>query len=237
MWLLGACNAAALAAATNLVISLDPEDKISIKRGCGLTALGLVYFVSLFELLNVLALFTARGARFRHRYRLSAGDVLDITNKSVLLIYCCSYQLSYGSSSVWLGNWTRSLYLRGGLGDCVFGFVYLMELSTPFVSLRGILSRLHLKASKAYLINGILMLLTFFLCRVVSLPYVCLMYSRVLGLSYFEAIGSLPIGCKVSICILLLPQVYWFYLMSLGAVKVFVSRAASAAAAGDTKSS
>jgi len=33
-------------------------------------------------------------------------------------------------------------YLRGGLGDCVFGFVYLMELSTPFVSFRGILSRL-----------------------------------------------------------------------------------------------
>jgi TLC domain. len=33
-------------------------------------------------------------------------------------------------------------YLRGGLGDCVFGFVYLMEFSTIFLSIRGILSRL-----------------------------------------------------------------------------------------------
>jgi hypothetical protein len=39
-------------------------------------------------------------------------------------------------------DWFMLQYLRGGLGDCVFGFVYLMELSTPFVSFRGILSKL-----------------------------------------------------------------------------------------------
>ncbi|GBP71896.1 Protein FAM57B [Eumeta japonica] len=112
-------------------------------------------------------------------------------------------------------------YLRGGLGDCVFGFVYLMELSTPFVSMRGILSRLGMKATRAYLYNGLLMLATFFVCRVLSLPYVCLMYSRVIGKPYFEAIQTLPTGCKISISILLLPQLYWFYLMSVGACKVF----------------
>ncbi|CAH2052607.1 unnamed protein product, partial [Iphiclides podalirius] len=124
------------------------------------------------------------------------------------------------------------VYLRGGLGDCVFGFVYLMELSTPFVSFRGILSRMGLKSSRAYLLNGLAMLATFFVCRVLSLPYVCLMYSRVIGLPYFEAIRSLPTGCKVSICILLLPQLYWFYLMSAGAVKVFLGGAKPGAKAG-----
>ncbi|XP_037292778.1 uncharacterized protein LOC119188841 [Manduca sexta] len=76
-----------------------------------------------------------------------------------------------------------------------------------------------------YLLNGLLMLATFFVCRVASLPYVCLMYSRELGLPYFEAIKSLPTGCKVSICILLLPQLYWFYLMSAGALKMFLGSA------------
>ncbi|XP_049879627.1 uncharacterized protein LOC126376338 [Pectinophora gossypiella] len=284
LWILMIANVGSLVSAANLVVSLDPEDRITIKRGAALTLLGLVYFTSLFELLNVLALFTGAGARFRHKYRLSCGDVLDITNKLVsavqaalscltgviVCLWSCTRDfvrsshfmseayawfgaayffydiwsmymvhvqmtsnvdsfkskiqrklskngdalLSSGDSAVkksrpsflaycrhepvilmhhlFIGGFgfLVIVYLRGGLGDCVFGFVYLMELSTPFVSLRGILSRLRLKASKAYLVNGILMLLTFFLCRVVSLPYVCLMYSRVLGLPYFEVTGS-----------------------------------------------
>lgn len=77
-------------------------------------------------------------------------------------------------------------YLRGGLGDCVFGFVYLMELSTPFVSLRGILSKMGLKTSKLYVINGLIMLGSFFFCRVAMFPYVCYMYSQVVGLPYWQ---------------------------------------------------
>ncbi|CAH1640927.1 unnamed protein product [Spodoptera littoralis] len=313
MGMLAICNAGSLIAATNLVISLHPEDKITVKRGAALTALGFVYFMTLFELLNSLALSTGAGARFRHKYRLSCGDVLDITNKlvsavqaalscvtgAIVCLWSCtrdfmrsshymseayawfgaayffydiwsmymvhvqmnsnpevssskrrlskngSAPLSSGDSTVQKKQGTTFLdyckhepvilmhhlfiggfgflvivYLRGNLGDCTFGFVYLMELSTPFVSVRGILSRMRLKSSRLYIVNGILMLLTFFVCRVLSLPYVCLMYSRVLGLSYVDAIRSLPTGCKISICILLLPQLYWFYLMSAGALKM-----------------
>ncbi|CAB3245569.1 unnamed protein product [Arctia plantaginis] len=333
MIFLAACNAVSLFAATNLVVSLNPSDKITIKRGSALTALGFVYFMSLFELLNALTLFTGVGARFRHKYRLSCGDVLDITNKfvsaiqaalscitgAVVCLWSCtrdfirtkhcmseayawfgaayffydiwsmymvhvqmtantdskrkqskngSSLLSSGDGAVvkknsisffsyckhepvilmhhlFIGgfgflvivedvdgdyymNVSHCQYLRGDLGDCTFGFVYLMELSTPFVSLRGILSRMKLKASRAYLVNGVMMLLTFFVCRVISLPYVCLLYSRVLGLPYLEAINSLPTGCKISICILLLPQLYWFYLMSSGAIKMLVGGQSSA---------
>ncbi|XP_075983387.1 ceramide synthase [Anticarsia gemmatalis] len=317
MLFLGACNASALFAATNLAIALNPEDKISVKRGGVLTALGFVYFMTLFELLNALALFTGAGARFRHKYRLSCGDVLDITNKfvsavqaalscvtgAIVCLWSCtrdfmrtrhymseayawfgaayffydiwsmymvhvqmntnsepkrrpskngSAPLSSGDSAVVKKSSTSFfaycrhepvilmhhlfiggfgflviVYLRGELGDCTFGFVYLMELSTPFVSLRGILSRLRLKASRAYVYNGVCMLLTFFVCRVLSLPYVCLLYSRVRGLPYLEAIQSLPTGCKISICILLLPQLYWFYLMSMGALKMLLGGSTS----------
>ncbi|XP_044261056.1 TLC domain-containing protein 3A isoform X1 [Tribolium madens] len=111
-------------------------------------------------------------------------------------------------------------YLRGGLGDCFFGFVYLMEASTPFVSLRGILSKIGMKSSILYVINGLVMLGTFFVCRVAMFPYVIYLYARSVDLDYFSAIRSLPTGCKVSIVTLLLPQVYWFLLMVKGASQV-----------------
>lgn len=76
--------------------------------------------------------------------------------------------------------------LRGNIGDCIFSFIFLMELSTPFVSFRSILSILGLKQSKLYVINGIVMLATFFLCRIVMMPYVMYWYSEVVNLPYFQ---------------------------------------------------
>ncbi|KAI4454719.1 hypothetical protein MML48_9g00019695 [Holotrichia oblita] len=116
------------------------------------------------------------------------------------------------------------VYLRGGLGDCVFGYVYLMEASTPFVSLRGILARMNLKASRMYMVNGLLMLLVFFLCRIAMFPYVMYLYSLATNLDYISALVSLPRGCKITMSILVLPQVYWFYLMMKGATKILKFR-------------
>ncbi|XP_063541609.1 uncharacterized protein LOC134750378 [Cydia strobilella] len=302
---LGVANVGSFLAALNLVADLHPSDKITPRRGCVLTLLGFVYFTTLFELLNTLALSTS----LRQKYRLSCGDVLDVTNKLVSAVqaaFCCitgaivclwsctrdfartSHFVSeayawFGAAYFFYDIWSMYsvhvqmtigdakgkrktkngsltsvpvkqapsffayckhepvilmhhlfiggfgfltiVYFRGGLGDCVFGFVYLMELSTPFVSLRGILSRLKMKSTRVYLLNGILMLLTFLFCRVLSLPYVCHMYSKAVGMSYLQAVQSLPTGCKISILILLLPQLYWFYLMSAGALKVFLAKA------------
>ncbi|XP_041972261.1 TLC domain-containing protein 3A [Aricia agestis] len=125
------------------------------------------------------------------------------------------------------------VHLRGGLGDCVFGWVYLMELSTPLVSARGVLARLRLQGTAAYRANGLAMLVVFLLCRVVALPLVLRHYSTVLGLGFWEALGTLPRGCLISMSILLLPQLYWFYLMSRGAIKIFFGKPrAEAAGAG-----
>lgn len=112
-------------------------------------------------------------------------------------------------------------FLRGGLGDCVFGYMYMMELSTPFVSFRSILSVMGLKATNIYVINGLVMLVTFFWCRVFLVPYVCYYYSQVVNLPFFEAVWRLPRGCKISIIALFVPQLIWFRLMIRGAVKVF----------------
>lgn len=120
----------------------------------------------------------------------------------------------------------------------MFGFVFLMEASTPFVSLRGILSRFGMKTSKLYVINGLLMLGSFFICRIVMFPYVIYLYANFIQVDYitvsiinhyiifityyynFQAIYSLPKGCKISMSILLIPQFYWFFLMLKGAKQV-----------------
>jgi hypothetical protein len=109
---------------------------------------------------------------------------------------------------------------RGGLGDCIFSFLFLMEFSTPFVNFRVILSILNLKRSKLYVINGILMILTFLIFRIIMLPYLFYIYSQLVGLSMFRAIIKLPTTCQLSIFALFVPQFYWFYLMLKIALKV-----------------
>ncbi|XP_063220215.1 TLC domain-containing protein 3A [Bacillus rossius redtenbacheri] len=282
-----------LGMAAGSLILLGPEDRISVARGSWLALLGLVFFVSLYDLLNYVALRTRAGNIFRKKYELTLFEVLDISNKtvsavqavlscltgSVVCIWSCTrnflrsshfmseayawfgaayffydiwsmYQVHTSSFSSSHSIQTRRMskvkdyivkqpmillhhifigsfgflvivYLRGGLGDCVFGFVYLMELSTPFVSFRGILSRLKMKASTLYFVNGLVMLVTFFFCRVMMFPYVCYLYSQVVGLPFFEAVWLLPSSCKIGIGVLMLPQIYWFLLMLNGAFKVF----------------
>lgn len=112
-------------------------------------------------------------------------------------------------------------FLRGGLGDCIFSFIYLMEVSTPFVSMRSILSKMNLKESRIYLINGLLMIATFFIFRILMLPYIFYLYSQIISKPFFVSIAGLPRSCRYGMCILFLPQYYWFYLMIRGAIKAF----------------
>lgn len=109
---------------------------------------------------------------------------------------------------------------RGGLGDCVFSFMFLMEMSTPFVSFRAVLSILNLKRSKLYFINGLLMLATFFVFRILMLPSLLYYYSMAVNLPFIQAVTRLPLGCQLSIVALFLPQFYWFNLMLKAAMRV-----------------
>lgn len=67
--------------ATGSVVLLGPEDRISLTRGVWLSLLGLIFFVSLFDLLNHVALSTSVGHMFRKKYELTLAEVLDISNK------------------------------------------------------------------------------------------------------------------------------------------------------------
>jgi len=67
--------------ATGSLLVLVPEDRISLSRGVWLCLMGLVFFVSLFDLLNHVALSTSVGHTFRKKYELTMAEVLDISNK------------------------------------------------------------------------------------------------------------------------------------------------------------
>jgi hypothetical protein len=67
--------------AAGSVVLLEPEDRISLARGVWLSVLGLIFFVSLFDLLNHLALSTSVGHTFRKKYELTLAEVMDISNK------------------------------------------------------------------------------------------------------------------------------------------------------------
>ncbi|KAI8116783.1 FAM57B-like [Lucilia cuprina] len=111
-------------------------------------------------------------------------------------------------------------YIRGG-GHCIYSYMFMMEFSTPFVSLRSILSTLGMKESQPYIVNGLVMLGSFFVCRVLMWPYVMWRYSLEINATIWQAISGLPIGCIIGILILFLPQIYWFFLLIKGAIKVF----------------
>lgn len=69
----------------------------------------------------------------------------------------------------------------------MYGFIFMMEISTPFVSIRSILSIFGMKDSKAYVINGIVMMVTFFLCRIVMWPYLYYWYSQIVNVTFWQA--------------------------------------------------
>lgn len=111
---------------------------------------------------------------------------------------------------------------RGKLGDCIFSFFYLMEISTPCVNFRSILITLNLKNTKLYVVNGLLMLLLFTVFRIVLVPSLVLHYSNLVNMPFMGALFNLPITCKFSIAALFLPQLYWYFLMIRGAMKVSI---------------
>jgi len=110
-------------------------------------------------------------------------------------------------------------------GELMLAAAMLMEGSTPFVSLRGLLSHLDLKSSRAYLINGVLMLASFFTCRIAAFPLFYWALAKRRGAqSVMAVMASTPPRCAILMSLVCAPQVYWFAMMVRGAARVLESR-------------
>lgn len=115
------------------------------------------------------------------------------------------------------------LSYNGKLGDCLIGTGFLMEASTPFISFRAILANHGMKSSQIYLINGVLLCVVFFQCRILIFPHIYGLYAFELNKSIIETISeNVPIICNASMLAIFIPQVYWFTMILKGAFKFIV---------------
>ncbi|XP_066263976.1 TLC domain-containing protein 4-B-like isoform X2 [Branchiostoma lanceolatum] len=101
--------------------------------------------------------------------------------------------------------------------------VCLQELSTPFVNMRIILYELGLKNSRLYKLNGVLMLVVFFTCRLATIPLWFQLSSHMATGELYTV--SIPLLVTIFGCIPVVSvfNLYWFSKMCKGAYRV-VSR-------------
>ncbi|XP_069768112.1 TLC domain-containing protein 3A-like [Narcine bancroftii] len=102
-----------------------------------------------------------------------------------------------------------TVFYRKGLGDFFLGCLFLAELSTPFISFAKILSQLKKQDTLLYKINGIIALVTFFICRILVFPFMYWAYGRQYGIDTHMVPFHIPLHCTIANVLLMAPQVYW----------------------------
>ncbi|KAK2829434.1 hypothetical protein Q7C36_017424 [Tachysurus vachellii] len=114
-----------------------------------------------------------------------------------------------------------SVFWRQGKGDYFQGVMFLAELSTPSVCLGKILIQYKQQHTLLHKVNGALMLITFFVCRVLLFPYLYYAYGRYAHIPMYMVPLSIPWQYNMGAALLMAPQVYWFSLICRGAFRLF----------------
>ncbi|XP_064170175.1 ceramide synthase-like [Anguilla rostrata] len=114
-----------------------------------------------------------------------------------------------------------SVFWRQGKWDYFQGVMFLAELSTPSVCLGKILIQYKQQHTLLHKVNGGLMLVTFFIFRVLLFPYLYYAYSRYASIPLYMVPLSVPWQCNLGAALLMAPQLYWFCLICRGAFRLF----------------
>ncbi|XP_067225514.1 ceramide synthase isoform X3 [Chanodichthys erythropterus] len=117
-----------------------------------------------------------------------------------------------------------SVFWRQGKGDYFQGVMFLAELSTPSVCLGKILIQYKQQHTLLHKVNGAVMLITFFLCRVLLFPYLYYVYGRYASIPFYRVPFEVPWQCNLGAALLMAPQLYWFSLICRGALRLFTGR-------------
>ncbi|KAK5869008.1 hypothetical protein PBY51_009972 [Eleginops maclovinus] len=125
-----------------------------------------------------------------------------------------------------------TLFFRRGLGDFFIGCLFTTEFSTPFVSIGKILIQLGLDDTRLHRINGIIVLWSFFTCRILLFPFMYWMYGRQFGIPLHRVAFHLPLHCNVGNLAILAPQIHWFILLLRKAKRLYL-RQSRGKAGGD----
>lgn len=83
-------------------------------------------------------------------------------------------------------------------------------------------NQLGLDDTRLHRINGIMVLLSFFTCRILIFPFMYWMYSRQFGIPLHRVAFHLPLQCNVGNLVILAPQIYWFILLLRKANRLYL---------------
>lgn len=111
----------------------------------------------------------------------------------------------------------------------VFPFIALFRLtsegSTPFLHARWILLTLNKKNSKLFVTNGLILLVSFFLVRIVTIvPNWYLFFDSINSPAWYSIELKYKLICVVSCIPLDILNVYWFSKIISGALKFFAKK-------------
>uniref|UniRef100_A0A8D3B0B5 TLC domain-containing protein n=1 Tax=Scophthalmus maximus TaxID=52904 RepID=A0A8D3B0B5_SCOMX len=108
-----------------------------------------------------------------------------------------------------------------GKGDYFQGVLFLAELSTPSVCFSKVLIQYKKQQTLLHKVNGVIMLFTFFSCRVLLFPFLYYTYSRYASIPLSSVPLVAPWQCNLGAALLWPLQLYWFSLICRGAVRMF----------------
>ena len=77
-----------------------------------------------------------------------------------------------------------------------------------------------LQDSLVYVVNGLLMMVTFFMCRVLMFPLLYYWYGATMGLAPAATLAAIPLWCHLGSLALWLPQLVWFAKIARGSAKL-----------------
>ncbi|XP_071750345.2 ceramide synthase-like [Centroberyx gerrardi] len=121
-----------------------------------------------------------------------------------------------------------SVFWRQGRGDYFQGVLFLAELSTPSVCLGKVLIQFNKQHILLHKVNGALMLVAFFSCRVLLFPYLYYAYSRYASIPLYSVPLVAPWQCNMGAALLMALQLYWFCLICRGAFRLLTRSLSSA---------
>uniref|UniRef100_A0A1I8F6T1 TLC domain-containing protein n=1 Tax=Macrostomum lignano TaxID=282301 RepID=A0A1I8F6T1_9PLAT len=105
------------------------------------------------------------------------------------------------------------LWFRNGKCDFLVGCFFLAELTVPFIQIRHIMYRLGMTSLPQYLWNGVVMVITFFLSRIVVLFYIYYAYAQYRGVPVCPGVWPAAAALQYRHAALISMQLYWFGLM------------------------
>ena len=116
--------------------------------------------------------------------------------------------------AIWMAH-----HMRGFIGSLI-QICLITEASNPFVNARELMVKLGLKECKMYVPNGVMMFLTFAVCRVCFYTYVIHLVKSVNVWSLYDEEEHVWVYATFAMLFVMYAlNLYWFYLISKGMLK------------------